>query len=298
VGDAVCLDRAQRLARVEGLHHDDRGAEALSGGAEADRRRVVQGCRRQVDRVLSEREEPAQQPGQQIRVVDGGVGERPDDALRLAGRARAVEHRVAAGLLGQRLGGMGRRGGLVGLIAVARAVDHEAYRAAGDPREHRFRYVAERRGGHQQLRTAVVDDVGRLVGAEIAIDGGEVEARADGGPVDLEVARVVLHEERHVVAAAQPDVPHQPGEPVGALVELAVADGLARARHDVGGLVGGRLGVSSGVHGRGAPGGRGRSAIGRARSADLRRRQRRSGVRRPRRHVFVGDVLVHPHGGR
>ena len=49
--------------------------------------------------------------------------------------------------------------------------------------------------------------------------------------------------------ARSPAAGQQPGQPVGAVVELAVGDHLPGAGHDVGGLVGGGLGNGSRVHG-------------------------------------------------
>src|SRR4051812_45866690 len=61
---------------------------------------------------------------------------------------------------------------------------------------------------------------------------------------------MVLHADRDVVAEAQSGDVEELGEPVGAVVELAVGDHLAGARHDVGGLVRVRLSDRSGPHGR------------------------------------------------
>ena len=54
----------------------------------------------------------------------------------------------------------------------------------------------------------------------------------------LEVARVVVHQHCDVVAESQSRVPEQLRALIRAVVELLVGDGLARRRHDHGGLVG------------------------------------------------------------
>ena len=86
-------------------------------------------------------------------------------------------------------------------------------------------------------------------------NGRVVKTTSLCGPRDLEVAEVVLEEHREVVAAAQTFGPQELGQPVGARIELRVAEHLAGARRDGGGLVRAGLGVVSRVHARPPHGG-------------------------------------------
>ena len=69
-------------------------------------------------------------------------------------------------------------------------------------------------------------------------------------PQDLEVAGVVLHAERHVVARLQARRPEQAAQPVGRVVELGVGLRPPGVGHDDRGLVGVRGEMSTGIHGR------------------------------------------------
>ena len=77
-------------------------------------------------------------------------------------------------------------------------------------------------------------------------------ARALGGPADLEEPGIVLQEQRDMVAGLQAERAEELRDAVGLPVELAIGDRLAAAGHDVGGLVGVRLGVNVGMHDRAA----------------------------------------------
>ena len=68
-------------------------------------------------------------------------------------------------------------------------------------------------------------------------------------PDDLEVARVVLHAERDVVAGRQAEVAEELRHRLAIVVELAEGHHLARAAHDDGGLVGIGRRVHAGEHG-------------------------------------------------
>ena len=68
---------------------------------------------------------------------------------------------------------------------------------------------------HHDARLAVVDDVRDLVGREVRVDARVVEAGALGAALALEHPRVVLDEERDVVAALQALGAVQLGHPVG-----------------------------------------------------------------------------------
>ena len=87
--------------------------------------------------------------------------------------------------------------------------------------------VAVRVRDHEHLRVAVVEDVLGFLGGEVPVDARVEQARALRGPADLEVLGPVLHENRDVVAEAQPGVEEQLRELVRAVVQLAVRDRLA-----------------------------------------------------------------------
>jgi hypothetical protein len=83
---------------------------------------------------------------------------------------------------------------------------------------------------------------------EVGVDARVVEARALGGGHRLEVAQVVLHEQRHVVATTQADRAVDVGESVGVGLELGERQLLTGCRHDEGRTVGVLLGVGGCVH--------------------------------------------------
>ena len=127
----------------------------------------------------------------------------------------------------------------VGLVAVdQRVADHEPDADARHLLGELGRDVAVRVGDDEHLRVAVVEDVRGFVGGEVVVDGRVEEPGALRGPAELEVLGPVLHQDRDVVAEAQPRVPEQLRELVGAVVQLPVRDRVAGAGHDVRDLVG------------------------------------------------------------
>ena len=110
--------------------------------------------------------------------------------------------------------------------------------------------LAECRRDHDRLRVAVLEDVRDFLGVEVVVDRGEVQAGALRGPRHLEVARVVVHEDRDVVAESEPALVEEARELVRTFIQLAVGDDLAALDHHVRRLVGVRLGEHSGPHGR------------------------------------------------
>ena len=111
VGDPVALDRPQRGLGVELLHHHQRAAERVDHAAEAQRRRVVDRRRREVDGVLVEAVERAEDRRVDVAgLVDRDRRQRRLDPLRPPGGAGGVEQVVAVRLLGQRLGARRRPG--------------------------------------------------------------------------------------------------------------------------------------------------------------------------------------------
>ena len=64
----------------------------------------------------------------------------------------------------------------------------------------------------------------------------------------FDVARMVLHEDGEMVEPFEAEGAEQMGEPIGARFERAIADGLARARHDDGELIRARDRVVTWIH--------------------------------------------------
>ena len=145
---------------------------------------------------------------------------------------------------------LGREGGdgvLVRRVPVDGAVPHQQHVAARGVRGDVPGHVGEGVAGHERPGPAVVHDVAGLVGGEVAVDGGDVEARPEGRPEHLEVAGVVVGEDGDVVAGVETGGAPQPGQLVRPGVELGEGHHLAGAGHDHGGLVGARGGVGTGV---------------------------------------------------
>jgi hypothetical protein len=141
-----------------------------------------------------------------------------------------------------------RHGGFPRLVAGDGAFDHVAARHALQKRREFRRLVGEVLRRDEQPGTAVGHDIVDLGRGQPRADGGVDQARALGTPADLEEARIVLEEDRDVIAGGQAERAEKLRDAVGLLVELAVGHRLAAARHDVGRLVGVLLGVDVGVH--------------------------------------------------
>ena len=252
VGDPVLRDEVEVLRGIEALHDHRRRAEAHRGRHAGLRRRVVQRRRRQVAHALAEAEHVAHELHHRHGVGGMHVGQRAQDALRPTGRARRVQHRRAELLVVDRRGRVGihhveeRLEAAVGMIEI----DHQPALHVRAQRRQRQRDVALVDGRHDHLRLRVVDDVGDFVGRQVRVDAREVQAGALGGALALEQARVVLGEEGDVVGAAQAHVAVEMGDAIGARLVLAQRHGLARRRHDEGGVVGTFHGMLPRVHAR------------------------------------------------
>ena len=226
-------DGLQGLLGVESLHHDDGAAEGLDGAAPAQRGRVVDRAGRQVDRVLVDAEELAGQGHQGFAGLGHlAVGQRRPDPLGPAGGARGIQHGGAVRLVGERR--RGRRGD--GLLVTAVAFDRAA---VGQPQLYAGGQAGDRLGGggllgrhDQRGRAAVADDVGDLVRLEVVVDGGDVQAGPQRGPVHLEGAQAVLGQQRHHVAWPQARLVQHVRQLDRAPLELSVAERLAGAGHD------------------------------------------------------------------
>ena len=117
--------------------------------------------------------------------------------------------------------------------------------------------AAERGGGDERPGAAVVDDVRRLVGGQVRVDHGVVEAGALEPERHLVRAVVVRQQDGHVVPGAQPVGVERLGQPARARLELGEGDHGARRRDHgrpvgVRRHVGGRAVLGQGDGGRGS----------------------------------------------
>ena len=211
---------------------------------------VVERRRREVHGVLGEAEHELHQPDEGVGLTDLAPDVRREDALRTPGGARRIEHVGALALVGD---GLGRAGGEQGLV-VAQAGDRGAHGDAplGRERDIVAQVGEQLRRAEQQLRPAVVHDVGDLGRVEVPVDRRDVDAGPQPGPHDLEELGAVLEQHRHVVADPEPLRPQDVGDAVRPGLELGVgqrrAGGADGDREAVGG--GGRVGRRELEHGR------------------------------------------------
>ncbi len=125
------------------------------------------------------------------------------DAFGPAGRARAVEHGIAHGLVGDRGDGACLHGFLVGCPARLCPSCHQAHGAGVDQRQ-KLASQTDVGGDDDGLGRGVLDDVGRFLGGQVAIDAGDVQTRTERGPGDLEELQMVLHDQGDVIAGGEP----------------------------------------------------------------------------------------------
>ena len=242
------LNERKGLLGVEPLHHHHRATEGLHAEHIGQRRGVVERGGRQVDAVGGQAIAVNRLAGGEA-LGRGDLGQGAQDALGPPCRARGVEHGVAHPLLRQGFRRGAGQGVLVGLPAGDGPAHHQADGAVGDQVGQGGGQVPLLVGGHQGLGPAVADDVGGLVGGQVAVDGGDVEPRPEARPDRVHEGQVVLHQDRDVVAPAQAPGPEELGHAVGALVELAVGHHRAGVGGDQGRLVGRQPGVVGQVHG-------------------------------------------------
>ncbi len=227
VRDPVALDRGQRPFGVEALHQDDRAAQGVHRLGEAQRRRVVDRRGGQVHGVPVEAVQGDDARHHRGEFAHGTAGERFADPLGPSGGPGGVQHVVAARqVLGQGfVGGRGQClvvggeavegvtggtrggsageacGGVRGRVGVGGVAVDEPDADPGDvePPDQ----VGQPGGDDQRPGPAVVHDVADLGRGEVAVDGGDVQARAQGRPVDLEGAQGVVRQQGDVVVGAQ-----------------------------------------------------------------------------------------------
>ncbi len=251
VRDLVLGHQRQEFLGVEMLHDHRRAAELHDRHVEAQRGRVIERRRREIDRVLAHAVELAGDLEQRVVGVDRLRLDHRQHALGPAGGAGRIEHVVAGGFVGDALGGLAGHCLFPRLIAGDGAVQHVAVGDALHQWRELGRLVGEIFRGDEELRAAVSHDVIDFSGGQPRADGGVDQARALGAPADLEEARVVLEEQRDVVAGPEARGTEKLRDAVGLIVELPVGHRLAGRGHDVGGLVRMRLGVDVGMHARG-----------------------------------------------
>ena len=245
--DLVFLHQSQEVLGVEMLHDDRGAAKHDRHHVEAQRRRVIERRRRQINALgIHAAHVGAEHAQELIRRLDRIAFKVLLDALGPPGRTGRIQHVIAGDLVGNRR--LGLRASLLvpGAEAGFGLVDHEKHRAISRGHEIADLLGAFRRGD-EDLGAAILDDVGDLVLGEIAADRGVIEAGALRGPCDLHEGEPVLHQEGDVIAGFQPQSAEQLCTLVGELVELAIGDGLAGRRHLIGDLVGMALGMNGGV---------------------------------------------------
>ena len=236
----VRLDGAQAPGRVEAVHQHDGPAGPVGAHREAERRRVVQRPRAQVDRIGPEPEDQAHHQVQRHARAERRELGRPHDPLRPPGRARGVEDGAPLDLgavVGPGLDRLGREARDRRLVAGhagqvrALAAGHE-HPHAGHPRGH----LGRLRRGEQHGRARVGDDVGGLLGRQVPVDRRPVRAGALRAPGDLEVLRPVGQHDRHVIGRPHAEAGEQPGHLAAAGLQLPVGHQPAAVGHDHRGL--------------------------------------------------------------
>src|SRR5215472_5752643 len=166
---------------------------------------MIERRRREVDRTFAEAPYLCHSIEDWQLLGRWSFGQRPQNALWPACRTRRIEHGGTEGLIcDRRIGKSAHR--LVKIEdrgPIAWAVDDKA---AIDPRAPRHRlqcYILLGHRGDQNLRLAVVEDVGQLVWRQVRVDASVIEARPFAGAAAFDVAGVVLHEYGVVVEPAE-----------------------------------------------------------------------------------------------
>ncbi|MEY9220264.1 hypothetical protein ABH974_000687 [Bradyrhizobium ottawaense] len=164
--------------------------------------------------------------------------QRPQNAFRPSRRAGRIEHGGAEPLIRDRccrhIRGDVRKSD--DALALAGAVGDDAELDVGAGLDRLAGDVELRHRGDQDLGLAVDQQIGELARRQERVDAGVVQPGAFAGAAGLQIARIVLHEDRVVVEPLQAVLAEQVGQPVAARIELAIGDGLACGRHDEGGL--------------------------------------------------------------
>ena len=164
--------------------------------------------------------------------------ERERHALGTAGRAGRVQHVGAGDPVFEGLGRLLGDGGLVALVAVDHAVEHQ-------PQLDRRRVGHDLGGlvglvlrGDEDARLAVVDDVLEFAALQPRRRARVDEAGVVAAPHDLEIPVVVLHADRDVIARFEAGRPQEAAQPVRGGVEFGEGLRESGAAHDEGRFVG------------------------------------------------------------
>ena len=242
VGDLVLVDQTQHLLRQPLVHQDHGVAQVQCRGAEDQHGGVVEGGAADVDVVvLGLQAEHAQEArGERGDDLGRDLGKRPAHALRLARGARGVVHHLAGGAALGHLAGLS----LAELGEGAEAL-HAAQREAHRAREvdllaGHLAGLGEALRADEDLRAAVLHDVGDLGARQVVVDGRHVEADLHDGQVDLIHLGAVLEHDGDAVSPAEAEGAQAVGDLVGLGQQLAAAP-LAAAGVDQSELLGGPL---------------------------------------------------------
>ena len=193
--DLVFLDQLQKFLGVEMLHDDGGAAERDRHHVEAQRSRVIERRRRQIDAVGRHAAHVGAENFQErVRHVDRIVFEILLDALGPPGGAGRIQHVVAGDLVRDRRGRLRDRFLVPGAKARLGLVDHVEQRFAGLADQAPDLLGAFRRGD-EDLGAAILHDVGDLVLRQVAADRGVIEPRALRRPADLHERQPVFHQE-------------------------------------------------------------------------------------------------------
>ena len=228
----VGLDERQRLLRLEPLHHHDGRPGAVAGHAPGQRGGVVERSGGQVHVTLPHAEELAEPvPGDVGMLTQRLPRDRPLDPLRPPGGPRAVQHDLALALVGD--GGRRQRGYrvLVGIPAGDRAADHQPPHIGSEHGAELGGEAGEPRADNDHPGIAVGDDVSGLIGCQVPVDGGELQAGPLCTPGQVEELWPVLRDHRQAVARTQPAAPGEPGHLVGAGLQLGIGHHRAGGPH-------------------------------------------------------------------
>jgi hypothetical protein len=242
------LDRLERVLGIELLHHHDRAAKPLGGGAPADRCGVIERRGREIDHAAigghagAHHREAHQRIGREDVVV---LGRRGLDPLGPSGGARGIEHVLSRRLVGDRLGRLRGERGFV--IFLALAIDDQQ-RQVGAFVADALDRLGIARAGEQELGSRILKDVADLRRGQPGRDRHHHRARTLRAPHHLQVMDIVFHQHCEMVAALEPACPQQLRKAVRIGVHFREGHGLAAARHDHRGMVGARLRMGNGVH--------------------------------------------------
>ena len=232
VGDPVAFDRRQRLGRIESFHDQRRGTKAVNRCTEAERRGVIQRRWAQVHRRLVGAVQLGEKPSDRVRSdAERCLRQRLEDALRLPGRARRVQHQRAGSLVDPWFPGDGSECGVEVGEATRGPADHEAGDHTCEEVAESDRDVGQVRRCHERLGATVVDDVAGFLGSKMPVDRRQVEARSECRPQHHEELRLVAEHQGDMVPRLEACVIEDPSQPGRTIVERCVAQRLAGTGH-------------------------------------------------------------------